>query len=121
MFVPCEPEIVTEEWGWGEDLDTLHKEKNANAMRDARTSQGQSITNPITQTSWDGKAMRHKTVLEITMTQTAIDIEAHELGQRFARATQQRERARQVLYSYAWKALMLAIVECKQLTVEKKI
>ena len=119
LFVPCEPEIVTEEWGWGEDLETLTKEREVNAAKEARLRDTQSPPFPEAE-AWDAKAGRHKSVGQIDLAQLEINREAAWLGERYMVALKERERARQVLYSYAWKALLLAIMECRQLTVEKR-
>ena len=118
LFVPCEPEVITEQWGWGEDLETLVKAREDNAARDARERGAASVKFPAN--TWDKKAVAHKSAKQINQTQVEIDHEARVLGERYMDALKERERARQVLYSYAWKAMMLAIIECRQLTVEKK-
>lgn len=117
LFVPCEPEIVTEEWGWGDDMEELQRQREVNAMRDAKAAQ--TSAGVFTDNKWDQKAKRHKSAVEIRKTQMQIDTEAKQLLARYEKALHERERARQVLYSYAWKALMLAVMECRQLTVEK--
>ena len=118
LFVPCEPEVITEEWGWGEDLETLVKARENNATRDARERDSASVKFPAN--TWDKKAVTHKSERQLNHTQIEIDHEAQVLGNRYMDALKERERARRVLYSYAWKAMMLAIMECRQLTVERK-
>jgi hypothetical protein len=119
LFIPCEPEIITEEWGWGDDLEELTKAREVNAAEDARANKV-SPTQPFPANKWDKKAATHKNARQIDHSQMKIDREARELGNRYMDALKERERARQVLYSYAWKALMLGVMECRQLTVEKR-
>ena len=118
LFVPVEPEIVTEEWGWGDDLEELTKARETNAARDAKANSVEGYE-AIPANKWDKKAKTHKNKRQLNLTQIEIDREARVLGERYMDTLKERERARQVLYSYAWKALMLGVMECRQLTVEK--
>jgi len=115
LFIPCEPEVITEEWGWGADLEELTAARQDNAAKDAKSHAGTAF--PVNK--WDRKSMSHKSAREINESQVKIDHEARVLGERYMEALKERERARQVLYSYAWKALMLGVMECRQLTVER--
>ena len=115
LFIPCEPEVITEEWGWGADLEELTAARQDNAAKDAKSHAGTAFP----ANKWDRKSMSHKSNREINESQVKIDHEARVLGERYMEALKERERARQVLYSYAWKALMLGVMECRQLTVER--
>jgi hypothetical protein len=117
MFVPVEPEIVTDEWGWGSELEQLTIDKTKNAMLDptADVSPPSYITN-----AWDRKSKHHKSAAQVAQAQALKEHRDYELSLRIQLATEQRERARRVLYKFSWKALMLAVIECKQLKVEAK-
>ena len=120
MFVMVEPEIVTEEWGWGEELEELTKLKSENLNRDLKAENNNATYGGNRGHAWDNKARNHKTATQLA---TDVAIQEHrdyELGLQLELASAQRERARKVLYKYAWKALMLAVIECKQLTVEAR-
>ena len=126
MFVPVEPEAVTQAWGWGEGLEDILEKQSANTVKEAKDERNKDERNKDVPSyrqfaayPWNRKAREHKSRIELAKAQAAIDLEAYELGQAFKLATEKRERARAVLHKYAWKALMLAIIECKQLTLEE--
>lgn len=117
MFVPVEPEIVTTEWGWGDALEQLFIDKTRNAAIDPL---GSEPAPAFIDNAWDRKAKHHKTAAQIAQAEALKEHKDYELSLRIEHAQAQRDRARKVLYKYSWKALMLAVIECKQLTVEKK-
>lgn len=121
MFIPVEPQIVTAQWGWGADLETLQAERDALYKRKAEK---ECIAPPHYSdqrlSSWNTKAKRHKTARALQKDRILIQAESRLISEQLVNALSQRERARKVLHKYAWQALLLGILESRQLHVRKK-
>jgi len=123
MFVPVEPEGVTELSGWGADLEAVQAQRVTNA---ARSAEGEAFAvtveghGPGSRKHWLRPETRGPIESVVREQEAQIQAEAHNLLALERMEATGRKRARVMLCRFAWKALMVAVLECRQLTIKRR-